>query len=219
MNLSGDAKLLWDAAVALDRAVAAVSTAGTPTRVRPPLLFFTDPARTPEPLRTAKALPPGAGVVYRAFGVADASDVARRLREVTADQGVRLLIGLDADLAERVGADGLHLPERALGSATMLRDRHPDWLLTGAVHSAAAVRTAPPSLDALVLSPLFRAGGASSGKAALGVEAFAAIARASALPVYALGGIGPAMLGGLAETGACGVAAVDAIQTAFGAED
>lgn len=215
MNLSGEAKILWDAAVALNRVARPVSPMTDPVRSLPPLLFFTDPIRTPEPWRTAQALPEGAGVVYRTFGAVEAETVARRLRAITADRGVRLLIGLDADLADRVGADGLHLPERALSSAGSLRAGRPDWLLTGAVHSRAAVEAAPIALDALVLSPVFPAGGASADKVALGIEAFSVAVRASRLPVYALGGIGAATVGGLADTGACGFAAVDAIRQAF----
>ena len=208
MDLSGDARTLWDAAVALARAAAPVSPRGLP-----PLLFFTDPVRTPEPWRTAERLPGGAGVVYRAFGADDAEAVGRRLRRITTDRGVRLLIGLDADLAVRIGADGVHLPERAAGQAAVLRARHPDGLLTAACHLPEGA--APDGLDALVLSPIFPAGGTSSVKPALGVEAIGAVVRSTGLPVYALGGIGMEPVGRLAGSGACGLAGVDAIQQAF----
>ncbi len=209
MDLSGDARTLLDAAVALARAAAPVSPRGLP-----PLLFFTDPVRTPEPWRTAERLPDGAGVVYRGFGAPDADVVGRRLRRITTDRGVRLLIGLDADLAERIEADGVHLPERAAGQATVLRARRPDWLLTAACHRPEGA--APQGLDALMLSPIFPAGGTSSVKPALGVEAIGAVVRSTGLPVYALGGIGLDTVGRLAGSGACGLAGVDAIQRAFG---
>lgn len=214
MNLSGDAGILWNAAVALDRAARPVSPNAV-AHPLPPLLFFTDPTRTPEPWRTAERLPEGAAVVYRSFGASEAVTVARRLRTVTAARGVKLLIGLDADLAERIEADGVHLPERALTAAAALRAARPDWLLTGAVHSQAAAEQAPADLDALILSPVFPAGGASAAKPALGAEAFAAVVRSSAVPVYALGGITAETAGRLAGTGTCGFAGVDAIQQAF----
>ena len=178
------------------------------------MLFFTDPVRTPEPWRTAERLPEGAGVVYRAFGAHDAEAVGQRLRRITTDRGVRLLIGLDADLAVRIGADGVHLPERAAGQAAVLRARHPDWLLTAARHLPEGA--APDGLDALVLSPIFKAGGTSSDKTQLGVEAIGVTARTSNLPVYALGGVGMETVDWLAGSGACGFAAVQAIQQAFG---
>lgn len=220
MNLSGDARRLWDAAVGLNRAVRPVSP--QPSRALPPLLFFTDSTRTPRPWETAARLPRGAAVVYRHFGATDAETVARRLRATTVQAGVRLLIGLDAELAQRVGADGIHLPERALASASLLRSRHPGWLMTAAVHAPDALETPAGQgldvlgLDAVVLSPVFAAGGASAAKPALGGEAFSAAVRASLLPVYALGGIGPQTVQGLGGTGACGFAGVDAIVAAFG---
>lgn len=211
MTLSEDARALWETATALARRSAAVSPPGV---VLPPLLFFTDPARTPRPWETAERLPAGAGVVYRAFGAADAVETGLRLRAATRAAGVRLLVGLDAELAEAVGADGLHLPERALTAAYALSGRRPDWLLTGAAHSAGALAKAG-DLHAAVLSPVFPAGGRSADRPALGIEGFAALAAGAPCPLYALGGISAANAAGLAGTGACGLAGVEAIQSAF----
>jgi thiamine-phosphate pyrophosphorylase len=211
MILSADAETLWGAATGLARAAAGVSR----DLDRPALLFFTDPVRTPQPWLTAAGLPRGAAVVYRSFGSADARAVAERLRQVTAERGVRLLVGLDAGLAEAVGADGVHLPERALERADDLRRRHPDWLVTGAVHSAPAL-TGARALSAAVLSPVFAAGGPSAHRPALGVAAFAGAVRTAPVPVYALGGINAANADTLTDSGACGLAGVASIQAAFG---
>ena len=183
--MAEDARTLWVAAQTLSQSVALAAAPVSP-RPLPPLLFFTDPERTPRPWETAARLPAGAGVVYRAFGAADAVETGLRLREATRAAGALLLVGLDAALAERVEADGVHLPERALSSAYALSGRRPDWLLTGAAHSEAAVRGAR-DLHALVLSPVFPAGGASAAKPALGVERFSALVTMAPCPVYALG--------------------------------
>ncbi|MFN3669692.1 MAG: thiamine phosphate synthase [Brevundimonas sp.] len=210
-----DADILWDVARVLARDVAKVSlAAGRPAPDLPPMLFFTDPDRTPRPWQTAARLPPGAGVVFRHFGRPDAAGTARRLREVTAERGVLLLIGLDAALAEAVGADGVHLPERSLDEAARLKAARPDWRVTGALHSHH--RPTPPGLDALVVSPVFPAGGASAARSALGVDALSRWIRAAPLPVYALGGVDRDTAPGLIGSGACGLAAVSAIQAAFG---
>jgi len=211
MILSADAETLWGAATGLARAAAGVSR----DPGRPALLFFTDPVRTPAPWLTAAGLPRGAAVIYRSFGAPEARSVAERLRGLTAARGVRLLIGLDADLAEAVGADGVHLPERALERAEDLRRRHPGWQVTGAVHSTASLAGAR-ALSAAVLSPVFAAGGSSGHRPALGVAAFAAAVRAAPVPVYALGGITAANADALKGTGACGLAGVGSIQAALG---
>ena len=211
MILSEDARTLWQTATALARAAAAVSPSKVPL---PPLLFFTDPTRTPRPWETAARLPAGAGVVFRHFGATDALEIGLRLRAATKAAGVRLLVGLDADLAERIKADGVHLPERALSAAYALSGRRPDWLLTGAAHSTKTVKAAR-DLDALILSPVFPAGGASADKIALGVEGFKALAAPAPCPAYALGGISAANAETLIGSGACGIAGVDAVQTAF----
>ena len=215
-TLSNEARILWDAAQGLARAASPVSGTKGSGRILPPLFFFTDPVRTPEPWRTAERLPAGAGVVYRHFGVAQAEATARRLKAIASERGLVLLIGLDADLAEAVGADGVHLPERALDQAAALRARRPDWLLTGAAHSTdGAIEVGAEGLDAVVLSPIFPAGGLSSVKPVLGVETLKTVA--AHWSVYALGGINAATVGALAGSGACGIAGVDAVQIAFGA--
>ena len=210
-----DADILWETASVLARDAAKVSGAAEPAGViLPPLLFFTDPDRTPRPWETAERLPRGAGVVFRHFGQGDAREIGLRLRDVTRARGVRLLIGLDAELAAAVDADGVHLPERALDQAEAIRTARPDWLITGAAHSGTALTAR--GLDALIVSPVFPAGGASAGRPALGVKAFGARAAAASCPVYALGGIDGDNARKLIGSGACGIAGVSSIQSAFG---
>lgn len=206
---SDDARALWDAALALNRAAAAVSPEAA---ALPPLLFFTDPQRTPRPWETAIRLPRGAAVVYRAFGAPNAVETGRRLRMATHEAGVRLRVGLDVELARAIEADGVHLPEREAPRAAAIRAAHPDWIVTAAWHGEAAPPDGP---HALVLSPVFPAGGASAARPSLGAAAFRERAEKTDAPVYALGGVTAANVAELAECGACGLAGVSAIQDAF----
>ncbi|MDQ3125650.1 MAG: thiamine phosphate synthase [Pseudomonadota bacterium] len=210
-----DAEILWEVASVLARDAAKVSRARDRAGPSlPPLLFFTDPDRTPRPWETAARLPAGSGVVFRHFGRADARETALRLREATRACDGLLLIGLDAELAEAVVADGVHLPERALDQAAGLAALRPDWIITGAAHSRAALGTA--RLDALIVSPVFPAGGASANRPALGLTSFTSWVESASCPVYALGGIDGGNAHGLIGSGACGIAGVSAIQSAFG---
>jgi thiamine-phosphate pyrophosphorylase len=211
------ADILWE--VASDLALSAGGVSGAkPARGSPlpPLLFFTDPVRTPRPWETAVRLPRDAGVVYRHFGAADARETCRRLREATRERGVRLLVGLDEALAAAEEADGVHLPERALDQADRLRREHPDWLLTGAVHGVRNPQDLR-RLDAVVVSPVFPAGGASGARPPLGLVRFSVLASTLGRPVYALGGVSASNAPDLLGSGASGLAGVEAIQAAFAA--
>lgn len=196
----GAAQILWRAAQAL-----------APAGPLPPLFFVTDPVRTPDPCAVAAGLPRGCGVIYRAFGAADASEVARRLGDIARERRLVLLIGLDGELAEVVGAHGVHLPERALGDARDLRRRRPEWILTGAAHGADGLAAGKAlELDAMLLSPVFASGSPSAGEA-LGLKRFSELVKGAGLPVYALGGVNAETASGLIGSGAAGFAAVEGL--------
>ncbi|WP_419321512.1 thiamine phosphate synthase [Caulobacter sp. ErkDOM-E] len=176
----------------------------------PSLLFFTDPARVPDPEAVAESLPRGAGVVFRAFGAADAVARGLSLRAIADRCGLVLLAGADEALARSIGADGLHLPQRTRETASLLRARQPDWLITIAAHDREAVMAASAlGADALVVSPVFESNSPSAGTP-LGVEGLSALVSATDTPVYALGGIRAATVEGLKNTGIVGLAAVEA---------
>ena len=208
MRTRGDAMALMRAALTLGRR----ARLRNPARRRlPPLLFVTDPGRVPDILAAVRRLPRGAGVVYRAFGRADAVDVGRALSDLCRARGLTLLVGDDEALAARIGAAGLHLPERGLARARALRARRPQWIFTGAAHSRAALaKAAAVGLDAALVSPVFASRSPSAGRP-LGRLRFAGLVRAARLPVYALGGIDARSARGLAATRAAGLAAAEAL--------
>ncbi len=177
------------------------------------MLFVTDPARTADPLGTASRLPSGAGVILRHFGASDAETTGRALLAVARRRGLVVLVGADPDLAETIGADGVHLPERLAKDATALRARRPNWLITAAWHGAAP----PPvgeALDALLVSPVLPSASPSAG-APLGVEGLRRLASQASRPVYALGGITADNAALLKGSGACGIAAVEGVAAAY----
>jgi thiamine-phosphate pyrophosphorylase len=179
----------------------------------PRLLVFTDPSRTPDLEALAANLPRGAALVYRAFGAAEAEAQGRRLLAIAAARGGLLLVGADAGLAARIGAHGVHLPERAASCARALKRRRPDWLVTAAAHSlAAARRVAAAGADAAVVSAVFPSRSPSAG-APIGPLRLARIARAAGVPVYALGGVNERTARRLKDLPLAGLAAVEAFGT------
>ena len=177
----------------------------------PALLFFTDPQRTPDPVAIACCLPRGSGIVYRSFGLPGADQMAADLKAVARQRGLTLLIGADEALARRVGADGLHLPERMAGQAWRLRARNPGWILTGAAHSGRAMRAG--GLDAVVVSAIFPSRSASAGKPMGPVRLAALIRKAGTSPVYGLGGITDKTARRMIPTGVVGLAGIEGFRT------
>jgi thiamine-phosphate pyrophosphorylase len=178
-----------------------------PKQGLPRLFAVTDPTRTQDVFALARRLPAGAGLIYRAFGASDALFVGRELRRLTRRRGVFLLIGADARLAMRCGADGVHLPQRLVWRAAALKRTQPDWLITATAHEGA--RPAHyDGVDAVVLSPVFPTRSAGSG-AAIGVRGAAAMARAFRKPCIALGGINVRTARRALSAGFHGIAGVD----------
>ncbi len=176
----------------------------------PALLFFTDPRRTPDPAAVAARLPRGAAIVYRHFGAADAEAQARRLEAIARARGLKLLIGQDAALAARIGADGVHLPERLARLAPALKRAHPGWIVTSAAHSLAAAKAS--LADAVVLSVALPSQSPSAASVrALGPIRLAARVRAAGRPAYALGGINNKTARRLLDAGLVGLAAVEGL--------
>ena len=173
----------------------------------PALLLMTDEARLADPLPAARALPAGSGVILRHYGAPERASLARRLAAIARRRGLVLLVGEDPALARRVGAHGVHLPERSIGRAGAVRWQR-EWLITTAAHSPAALRAAAAAgADAALLSPVF-ATASHPDVRALGPQRFAALARASPLPVYALGGVDGTCARLLQGSGAIGIAGI-----------
>ncbi len=180
----------------------------------PPLILMTDRERLPDPAPVVETLPRGGAVILRHYGDPGREALAFRLAPLCRARGLRLLIAGDADLAIRVRADGIHLPEtqmRRSGRAWRMRHR-PGWLVTAAAHSPNAVRRAAQAgVDAVLLSPVFPTQ-SHPGAAPIGPLRFAAWVRESPLPVYALGGVSVQSARRLASSGAAGFAGIGGFQ-------
>lgn len=157
----------------------------------PHLLMLTDEQRVPDPLADLDALPPRGAVILRHYGLpsTERKALAVALRAATRERRQLLLVAEDASLAAAVGADGLHLPERALMRFGAAAKGAP--LMTAAAHSPVAIRRAAQmGADAVLLSPIFETV-SHPGRPGIGVIRAALWLRHAPLPVYALGGIAP----------------------------
>lgn len=171
----------------------------------PRLWFFTDPQRTPSPCTIAARLPPDTAVVYRHFGDPERRTVARRLQRACRARGLRFLIGADWSMADSLGAEGVHLPERLSRSAAALKQARPDWIVTIAAHSIEGLRS---TADAAILSPIYPSRSPSAG-VPIGLRHAARMISRAASPVIALGGVRLEHFNDLARAGFSGAAGID----------
>ncbi|MBW7902127.1 MAG: Nudix family hydrolase [Rhodocyclaceae bacterium] len=130
-------------------------------------------------------------------------DFARAAVALARRHGALVVVNDDAELARRIGADGLHLPARTL----MRSDARPDFAWVGAsCHDAEELsRAAQLELDYALLGPV-RPTPTHPQSAGLGWPAFAQLVERSPLPVFALGGMRPETMGEAWAHGAHGIA-------------
>ena len=173
-----------------------------------PLVFMTDPNRVDNLLEAVSRLPEGCTVIYRHFG---APQQAQALRDLTQMQGRQFLIGNDPELAETIGADGVHFPrDAALAGPITWRAKHPEWIITMAALKTGHYFAPLDSLDALFVSSVFDSQSPSAG-APIGINGLRE--RAARLPaaVYALGGVDAGTAPQLLGSGAAGLAAIEGL--------
>src|SRR5690606_2973195 len=101
-----------------------------------PLVLMTDD-RNADWQAAARRLPRGGLVVVRARSEGARLALAQRLGGIAP-----LLIADDPELAARIGAAGLHLPEARMREAPHWRAAHPDWIITASAHSLRALMPA-----------------------------------------------------------------------------
>ncbi len=154
------------------------------------------------------------GVQLRAKNVSDRQLVrwGRELRSMTRATGSAFALNRRLDVAQIVGADGVHLPELGL-PAEDLRQQWPALGMIGVSrHDRAGLRTAGQDRASYAfLSPIFEVPGKNPP---MGIEGFRTAIAGVEIPTYALGGVESGDLEALLAAGAFGVAIRRAIYAA-----
>ena len=182
----------------------------------PSLFAFTDPVRTPDPLAFATGLPQNIGLIYRHYGAEDREAIARALVKIAQDKGLCFFVSQDAALAQRIGAYGVHLPERALDTVQVVRAQYPQLVISAACHTyerlAALADIAPPSWpDIVFVSPIFSSQSPSAQNVTpIGAEGIRPWSDISPIPLFGLGGIRAETITKLDASGLSGFGAIDA---------
>jgi thiamine-phosphate pyrophosphorylase len=182
-----------------------------------PLLVITDRHQARQPLETiAAAVGRGGGrwLLFRDKDLAAPArrELATRLARVASEQDVTLSVSADAELAEAVGAAGVHL--QAATAVALARERLGDAIIGVSAHSVADVATAAAAgADYVTLSPIFLTESKPGYGPALGTAALRA-AAAQRIPVLALAGITAVTAGACLAAGASGVAVMGEVMRA-----
>ncbi|MEO8650366.1 MAG: thiamine phosphate synthase, partial [Acidobacteriota bacterium] len=130
-------------------------------------------------------------------------------KEISAKKAI-LLVNERADIALAAGADGVHLPSRAVKTTVLRRIVPPDLIIGISTHSADEVlRARDEGADFTVFGPVFESPGKGEP---VGLEELTAVcAAAEGFPILALGGVNEKNCTDVLDAGARGVAAIRAL--------
>lgn len=113
-------------------------------------------------------------------------DLSLQVLDLARAHGARVLLNSDVELAQEIGADGVHLNSAQLAGCCARPEI--EWCAASCHNAGELRRAAGLGLDFAVLGPVLPTL-SHPGAAHLGWEKFAALAAASEIPVYALGGL------------------------------
>ena len=141
------------------------------------------------------------------LSVSDYVSLARAAIAICHQQGARIILNTEPEVAREVGADGVHL-----SNARLLRIRSrplsEDFLVGASCHDETGLRMASAyDLEYVILGPV-QATPSHPKAIALGWDGFKRLAARSALPVYAIGGMLPKNLQQIRDMGGHGIAAM-----------
>ncbi|MEH6474399.1 MAG: thiamine phosphate synthase [Sneathiella sp.] len=174
----------------------------------PTAFYFSDETRGSDPLEQSRILPQDTGIIYRHYNFAGRFNLAARLSKSCRKRQIPLFIAKTPGLAAAIGAAGCHLPENFIPMIPAIRRRFPQLYVSAACHSEIAVKAAVQAgADLLFLSSIFPTK-SHPGEKVLGLLSGARLARSTALPVFALGGISPQRLNAISAAGFAGFGAI-----------
>ena len=144
----------------------------------------------------------------------DLYHLALKFREMTAKDGVLLIINDHVDIALAVGADGVHLGQEDL-PLTVARQLAPELLIGASTHSLEqALQAEKDGADYINIGPIFITKTKEGVGSSLGPETVARISPQIVVPFTVMGGINEENLDLVLAKGARRVAMVTAITRA-----
>ncbi len=144
-------------------------------------------------------------------------ELGRALLLATRAAGALLFVNDRLDVAQAIGADGVHLGQEDLPCGEARRIAGPGLLIGVSAESPALAQAAErDGADYLGTGSVYATSSKADAGAPIGVAGLAKVVAATTLPVVAIGGITAAQAPACIAAGACGVAVISAV---IGAED
>ncbi|HEX2215751.1 MAG TPA: thiamine phosphate synthase [Xanthobacteraceae bacterium] len=182
----------------------------------PPLLVITDRQQAKKPLEEIVGVAFAAGCRWASIREKDLPPqdqvaLASRLREVAQSYGAVVTLHGEPELARAAGVAGVHLSAGSdVHAARRLLGR--EALVGISVHSRAeAERLDGVAIDYMVAGPAFETASKPGYGPGLGIEGIAEIARATRIPLIAIGGVSADGAAAILRAGAAGVAVMGGI--------
>jgi thiamine-phosphate pyrophosphorylase len=182
----------------------------------PPLLVITDRNQAAKPLPEMLDAVFAAGCRWASLREKDlpaAAQIvlAKILLPVARRWRARLTLHGDPAIAKAAGLDGVHLP--AGGDAAAARAALGPHALVGlSIHSIEEARTLDAAvLDYAITGPVFASDSKPGRGPVLGAAGLAAIARTTAIPIIAIGGIGAETIAEITPTSVNGIAVMGGV--------
>ena len=146
------------------------------------------------------------------LSAAELYPLAQELRSLTHRYKSLLLINDRIDLAQAIGADGVHLGGHSLPVKSARNILGSNYLIGASTHSVAEVESAQnQGADFVTYGPVYFTPSKQAYGKPVGIESLQSICARSNIPVYALGGIKANNTKTMLQAGAHGVAMISAL--------
>jgi thiamine-phosphate pyrophosphorylase len=138
-------------------------------------------------------------------------EAGRAVKALLAPRGIPLIVNDRIDVAQAIGADGVHVGQDDPPPAAVRALLGPNAIVGLSVTDESQLATIDASVDYIGLGPIFPTGTKLDAAPSLGEMTFASLRRRIPLPVVAIGGITVANAASAIAAGADGIAVVSAI--------
>ncbi|TYC56096.1 thiamine phosphate synthase [Rhodobacterales bacterium] len=145
-------------------------------------------------------------------GTAGLIETGRRLKDVLAGTGVKLIVNDDVDAVLAIGADGLHVGQSDMSAAEARRRLGGEAILGLSAETPDLIAAVDPAVvDYIGTGPVFATATKPDHHPPVGFDGVAALIAASPVPAVAIGGLKKEHVAQVLGAGADGLAVVSAI--------